>query len=121
MDWVRIVEALSVLTAVGISLYTLRATRRKVAGEAFEAETSAASKVTDAALALLEPLQLRIASLEQEVVNLRCEVEQARKDEAYYEAQLHTKDLEIEALRDRVRHLEDVLVAAGLNGDQSDC
>ncbi|UCD24743.1 MAG: hypothetical protein JSW51_02160 [Gemmatimonadota bacterium] len=128
---IRVAEAFAILAAIGISVYTLGASKRKTAAEAADSESSAAERVTGAAVKLLQPMQNRIAHLESEVRELRLKVEQYIRDEVAYQAELHEKDTRIEALRQklldareerdalrsRVEHLEDVCKRAGINGD----
>lgn len=128
---VHLIEAFAVLAAISVSIYTLGVSKRKTAAEATNAESTAAEKVTDAALLLLEPMKIRIESLENEVRELRLKVEQYIRDEVAYQAELHAKDNRIEELRIklfearderdalglRVEHLEDVCKRAGINGD----
>lgn len=105
-SWSQLVEGIAVLAAVAVSLYTLRASRRKTAAEAEASEASAADRVTGAALTLLEPMRARIEQLEQKVQRLEIALAQARKDETFYQAELHGKELEIQTLQARVAVLE---------------
>lgn len=93
-----------------VTLLTIRVTKRKVLAEAAEKEATAAAVIQNASLALIAPLTLRIASLENEVRLLREQIEKQASVE---------EELRNEAARKekRIRHLELVCKRAGINGD----
>ena len=135
-----------VLLGTGITgVIGYKAINRRVTAQAELAEadseltkTTAAAKIKELSMGLLEPLEAKIEeqkaqidALTDEVKELREKVEQYIKDEAEYKRELADKDREIDDLRCKlannkierdnlraeIEHLKERLRNAGINGE----
>lgn len=62
-------------------------------------------------------LRVEIKEARDEIAELKTEVRQREKDEEHLRGELHERNKTIEQLKARVRHLEDVIRRAGLDGE----
>ncbi len=63
-------------------------------------------------------LRTELAEARQEIREMRVELTNQGKVEEYLRGVIHARDKEIETLRFRVKHLEDVCRRAGINGEE---
>lgn len=75
MDWqgviVQLIIAVTTITVTVLGLRKMRAEAKKLAAEVETEEVTAADRITDTALKLVEPLKMRIVELESTVASLR--------------------------------------------------
>lgn len=102
-DIAIVAEALLFLATASVAVLTVRRQNRKTQAEAEREETSAAQAITDAAIALLKPMQDRIASLEEQVRIMRVEISEAAKHEEFLQGIIHEKDKEIHELQAQLK------------------
>lgn len=141
MEWLNPVSVAALVTALAAVVSALKVRRTVRKSQSHSTQDIVDSDVLAQFLALTN----RMTSLEHELAATRAELkatqaqlqsavdrlEEMQKLEEYLRSSLHEKDKEltilkvtcaerqeeIERLRTRVRHLEDVLHKAGLNGD----
>lgn len=118
MPWDLLSPLLTVMVAVLVAVVTVRATRKKLLAEAANTDATAASSITDAALALVGPLGERIGNLEAEVKRLTEMIEEMSEREAALEEDVKEREIRLKAAYKRIAHLEDVCKRAGINGEE---
>ena len=137
-ETIALINAVVAALLAGGGVYLWRAQKREKLAGAKQSEATAIDHIAEAARNLVAPLNARIdqleatnSRLEREVAELRLKVEQYIRDEVAYQAELHSKNVEIRVLRaeldearserdelkGRVVHLEEVVRRHGLNGD----